>query len=199
MRTISLINNLFLIFSLLQGSGISRNAAIPSRLPETRLEEIEVPPRPGRCERFPGSSHRSDDPVQGRQRPGSERAQRRGRRIPYLVLSRNGIPTPNSERTLHISLDNLQIPSSGLYASLEIETEHGDPDLGRDSQARIRVWDEKRFISSPADPQASQSVDFTVTFQRLFEHQGKENSYADRLLPLPGEFIGCQREASANF
>ena len=56
---------------------------------------------------------------------------------------------------------------------LEIETEHGDPDLGRDSQARIRVWDEKRFISSPADPQASQSVDFTVTFQRLFEHQEK--------------------------
>ena len=173
MRTISLINNLFLIFSLLQSSEIPQNAANPSSLPETRPEELESRPALDTVsvslEAATGATilFKADN-GQEVNAPNEE-----DRRIPYLVLNRNGVPTPDFERTLHISLDNLQVPSSGLYAELEIKTEHGDPDLRRDSKNRIRVWEEKRFISSPADSQASQSVDFTVAFQRLFTYQEK--------------------------
>jgi hypothetical protein len=95
------------------------------------------------------------------------------RRIPHLVLNRNGVLTPGFERTLLLSLDHLAVPRSGLYAHLVIETEHSDPDQGKANAEKIQVWDETKFVAYPSVPGGSSTLDFTITFQRLLDRKDR--------------------------
>ncbi|HEY3474807.1 MAG TPA: hypothetical protein VGK56_09375, partial [Anaerolineales bacterium] len=96
-----------------------------------------------------------------------------GRKIPHLVLKRNGVLTPGYERTLLVLLDNLVVPPGGLYARLTLETQHSDPDLGRGHKNRISVWEEMRFLPSSGDPAQLESVNFNIVFEHFFKRQGK--------------------------
>ena len=89
--------------------------------------------------------------------------------IPHLVLRRNGVPTPGFERTLKVSVGNLAVPSSGIYVQLVVETQHGDPDLDRKRNVRIRVRKETRFIPYEALTQQGVQVQFSVTFDPVTE------------------------------
>jgi hypothetical protein len=89
--------------------------------------------------------------------------------IPHLVLRRNGVPTPGFERTLLVSVGNLSIPRSGMYVQLIMETQHGDPDLDRRNNIKIRVWKENRFIPYNALTQQGVNIQFKVTFDPITE------------------------------
>jgi hypothetical protein len=89
------------------------------------------------------------------------------RRIPHLVLNRNGALTPSFERTLLLSLQHLTVPPSGLFVRLIIETQHSDPDLGRKDTNKIRLWEETRFVPYSPESQQSTLVNFDITFQGL--------------------------------
>jgi hypothetical protein len=173
MHTILLINNLFLIFSLLQSSGGPRAARVDVVAPAAIAESAET--SPSLAGMTVSLKAATDATILFKAENGQEIAvsQTEGQKIPYLVLNRNGVPTPHFERTLNLSLGNLQVPSSGLYASLKIETQHSDPDLGQKNSDKISVWSEKRFISRSTDSQAPQSIDFKVTFPEALDHQGK--------------------------
>ena len=90
-----------------------------------------------------------------------------GRQIPHLILNRNGVLTPGSERTLVLSLEHLTVPPAGLYVRLVIETQHSDPDLGRKNTNKIRLWEETRFVPYSPESQQSTPVNFDLTFQGL--------------------------------
>lgn len=94
-----------------------------------------------------------------------------GRKIPHLVLNRNGVLTPGFERTLLLSLENLTVPKSGLYAHLVIETQHSNPDLGRKNTNKIRLWEDTKFIPYSAETQQSVSVDFKIAFQEFIRRE----------------------------
>src|SRR6187455_2070747 len=143
MRTIFILNNLFLIFSLLQSNGNPGAAKVDSSAPAAHLEQVKN--APSLTSMTISLKAATDATILYKAGNGKEvnAPQEEGRNIPYLVLNRNGVPTPNFERTLHITVDNVQVPTSGLYASLEIETQHSDPDLDRSSKDKIRVWEEK--------------------------------------------------------
>jgi hypothetical protein len=96
-----------------------------------------------------------------------------GRKIPHLVLNRNGVLTPGFERTLLLSLENLAVPKSGLYARLVIETQHSNPDLGRKNTNKIRLWEDTKFIPYSAEPQKLVSVDFKIAFQGFLKQEQK--------------------------
>jgi hypothetical protein len=173
MRTISLINTLFLIFSLLQSPENPRITEADSSIPPARSEFVETSPSlAGMTVSLKAATNAT---ILFKAENGQETIapQEAGQKIPYLVLNRNGVLTPGFERTLDLSLGNLQVPSSGLYASLEIETQHSDPDLGQDSTDKILVWNEKRLIRPSPNSQAPQTIDFKVTFPRIFENQGQ--------------------------
>jgi len=90
-----------------------------------------------------------------------------GRKIPHLILNRNGVLTPGSERTLLLSLEHLTVPPSGLYVRLIVETQHSDPDLGRKNTNKLRLWEETRFVPYSPESQQSIPVNFELTFQGL--------------------------------
>lgn len=105
--------------------------------------------------------------------------------IPHLVLKRNGVPTPGFERTLQVSIRDLAIPSTGVYVQILIETQHGDPDMDRKRNVRIRVWKETRFI--PYDQLAGHGmeVQFNVTFDPMMELQ-------DKTVKTPTDYYRCR-------
>jgi hypothetical protein len=92
------------------------------------------------------------------------------RRIPHLVLKRNGVLTPGFERTLLVSLNHLSIPRSGLFLDLTIESQHGDPDLDGKKSDKIEIWHETRFVPYASDE--VQPVDFTITFGQAASPEG---------------------------
>jgi hypothetical protein len=173
MRTISLINSLFLIFSLLQSTGNPATAKVDNYNAAARPESVESSPALAGMSVSLTAATNATILFKAENGQESTAPQQEGRKIPYLVLSRNGAPTPRAERSLHISLDNLQVPPSGLYAALEIETQHNDPDRGEKNTGKIIVWKEKRFVSQSADPQMARTVDFQLTFPPMIEYQGK--------------------------
>lgn len=104
--------------------------------------------------------------------------------IPHLVLKRNGVPTPGFERTLKVSIEDLVVPATGMYVQLLVETQHGDPDMDRKRNVRIRVWKETRFI--PYD-ELEQEIDvpFNVTFDPMIEWQ-------DETIKTPTDYYRCR-------
>ncbi len=79
------------------------------------------------------------------------------RDIPHLVLFRNGELTAPAERTLNVTISNLTVPAAGITVTLNLETQHGDPDLGGGERTTITVWQETRRING------NQSTDQTPT------------------------------------
>ncbi len=173
MHTILWINNLFLIISLLGSNGNPRSAGV--NLPAKADKPVSMEASPSLAGMAISLKAATDTTILFKAKNGQETNApgKAGQKIPYLVLSRNGVLTPGFERTLELSLGNLQVPASGLYASLEIKTQHSDPDLGRGNENKIRVWNEKRFIAPTGDSQSPQSIDFKVTFPQIFEYQRK--------------------------
>ena len=60
--------------------------------------------------------------------------------LSHLVLHRNGTLTDPDERTLIVEVSGIELPPTGVTVTLEIETQHGDPDLGGGSSNRIPAW-----------------------------------------------------------
>jgi hypothetical protein len=105
--------------------------------------------------------------------------------IPHLVLNRNGVATPGYERTLHVSVENLSVPASGMYVQLILETQHGDPDLERQRNVRIRVWKEMSFVPSNALTHRGVDVSFDVTFSPVTELPHKK-------IRTPTDYYRCR-------
>lgn len=105
----------------------------------------------------------------GQERPNEIKADAPDNEIPHLVLFRNGVPTPGFERTLLVSVDNLVVPPSGMYVQLVVETQHGDPDLDRRNNVRIRVRKEVRYVSHNRHSEQGASVQFKITFDPATE------------------------------
>jgi hypothetical protein len=87
------------------------------------------------------------------------------RKIPHLVLKRNGVLTPGFERTLLVSVNHLSIPKDGLFVDLTIETQHDDPNLSRGKSNKIEIWHGIRFVPYTSD--SVQSADFQITFNQI--------------------------------
>ncbi len=85
--------------------------------------------------------------------------------LPHLVLFRNSNLTAPVERTLIISVSNLEVPSPGVMVSLAIETQHGDPDQDNIDGSRIPVLHASKWISNP---ESVTQTGVTVTFVHEF-------------------------------
>jgi len=68
--------------------------------------------------------------------------------LPHLVLHRNGRLTGPQERTLIVEISGIEVPPAGVTVTLEIETQHGDPDPGDGYDERIPVWRESQRIAN---------------------------------------------------
>ena len=60
--------------------------------------------------------------------------------LPHLVLYRNGTLTPAEERTLVLELSGLEVSTAGVTVTLEIETQHRNPDFAGQAGPRLSVW-----------------------------------------------------------
>ncbi|MGD8599482.1 MAG: hypothetical protein PVJ26_20890 [Anaerolineae bacterium] len=70
------------------------------------------------------------------------------RDLPHLVLRRNGVLADPGERTLSLEVTGIEVPPSGVTITLNVETQHGDPDVDDDSPPRIPVWRESQRIAN---------------------------------------------------
>ena len=68
--------------------------------------------------------------------------------LPYLVLYRNGALTAPAERTLVVQVTDIEVPPAGVTVTLNLETQHGDPDLASGSPQQIPIWHESRRIDN---------------------------------------------------
>jgi hypothetical protein len=68
--------------------------------------------------------------------------------LPHLVLFRNGALTDPGERTLILEVSGIEVPPAGVTVTLEVETQHSDPDLGDDSSTGIPVWRESQWMAN---------------------------------------------------
>ncbi len=99
--------------------------------------------------------------------------------LPHLVLSRNGELTEPSERTLIIEIGNLAVPPAGVTVTLNIETQHGDPDRAGDQAARIAVWNVSTRL------EGEDSAD-SLFLEHLFEGQSFQDG---GLLTTPTDYF----------
>ena len=171
MRTFLLLNNLILIFALLQSNG---NSARVSARPASELSAAKFAPESRSLAVRLKSATDARITFRTEHNEKMNIPEPEGKRIPHLVLNRNGVPTPGFERTLIVSLENIVVPVSGTYAQLTIETQHGDPDLGGGKANRIQVWEETKFVPYYGESDQLTTIDFQVAFQRTFKHLGQE-------------------------
>ena len=83
--------------------------------------------------------------------------------LPYLVLYRNHSLTDPVERTLIAEVTGIQGPPEGVTVTLEISTQHGNPD-GHSGEG-ISVWrDSQRIAGSTVSTPISATVVFTHEF-----------------------------------
>jgi len=100
--------------------------------------------------------------------------------IPHLVLYRNGEPTPPEERTLIFELSDLPQLTDVVTLTIDIETQHPDPNLGSGSQAAIPVYRESYRID-PAHLSAG-SIVLTHTFDAVLNTDM-------RSIPTPTDYL----------
>lgn len=163
MRTLLLLNHLFLTFAVLASTSnpvtqTSGKAVTHNGSPDAVLPGVAVTLKSAANTTI---LFKAENGKQVTTSPSQ------GRRIPHLVLNRNGALTPSFERTLLLSLEHLTVPPSGLFVRLIIETQHSDPDLGRKDTNKIRLWEETRFVPYSPESQQSTLVNFDITFQGL--------------------------------
>lgn len=85
--------------------------------------------------------------------------------LPHLVLYRDGALTDPPERTLMVEVTGIEVPPGGVTVTLQIETQHGDPDLGDGSRDRIPVWHVSQSITNTL---GVTQTDVTAVFVREF-------------------------------
>jgi hypothetical protein len=85
--------------------------------------------------------------------------------LPHLVLHRNGALTGAVERTLIVEITGIEVVPPGVTVTLQVETQHGDPDLGDNLGQRISVWRESQWIANPSD---SSRTGVTAVFAHEF-------------------------------
>jgi hypothetical protein len=202
MRTFLFLNNLILILALLQSSG--NPAASASAKSELEADPVEARAEPRRLAVSVASATETTITFQTERNEKVKSPEPGEQQIPHLVLKRNGVPTPGFERTLLVSLENIDVPVGGAYAQLVIETQHGDPDLGGGKTNRMRVYEETKFIPYSAGSNAPVSADFRVVFQRTFQHFQKEIrtptdyfNYRIRLTDSDGDILKEFRDETA--
>jgi hypothetical protein len=112
--------------------------------------------------------------------------------IPHLVLYRNGELTSPAERTLDVTLSNLEVPAGGITVTMRLETQHGDPDPGGGDCPRISVWQESRRIDNNlgdsqamADTPLSEASLAEASFHIEF---GQSSTSAQGIIPTPTDF-----------
>lgn len=88
------------------------------------------------------------------------------RELPHLVLFRNGALTSPDERTLIVQISGIEVPPAGVTVTLELETQHKNPDAGNDPSQRISVWRASRWMAN--------TVGVTRTGTAVFVHQFAE-------------------------
>jgi hypothetical protein len=169
MRTILLLNNLFLIFAILGSTDKANSATIVKAMSQEAYADSASPSLTVTLKTATNAT------ILFKAENGKEvnAPAPQVRKIPHLVLNRNGVLTPSFERTLLLSLDNLVVPKSGLYAHLIIETQHSDPDLGRKNRKRVQLWNETKFIPYSGNAQQLVSVGFNIVVQGLLKRQQK--------------------------
>ena len=85
--------------------------------------------------------------------------------LPHLVLYRNGVLANPDEHTLIVEVTGIEVPPTGVTVTLELETQHGNPDLGGEFTERIPVWRESRWITNTLGlTQTGITVAFTHEF-----------------------------------
>lgn len=89
--------------------------------------------------------------------------------IPHLVLFQNGSLTDPIQRSLTLTISGIEVPTEGVTVTLEVETQHGDPDLGGNTNQRISVWHESKWIDNHSE---NKKRDVTV----IFSHEFSETS-----------------------
>ena len=194
MRPFLLVNNLFIICILLQNTSYSAikdsthpgDEPTPAKAAPVSLEMVL------NLENATGANITFE--VQGSKEVTTGEAETR--KIPHLVLNRNGMPTPGYERTIILSLGNLIVPPGGVYANLVIETQHGNPDLSGRTKTPMQVLNETRFIPFQGETQKSTSLELRIVFQRTFQYQKREIrtptdyfSYNLRLVDAKGNLL----------
>jgi hypothetical protein len=68
--------------------------------------------------------------------------------LPHLVLTRNGALSAPAERTLIVQVSGVVVPPTGAMVTLELATQHGDPDPGDHQDQRIAVWRESQQLAN---------------------------------------------------
>jgi hypothetical protein len=86
--------------------------------------------------------------------------------LPHLVLYRNSALTDPDERTLIVEVTGIKVPPAGVTVTLEVKTQHGDPDLGGGPSNRIPVWREARWITNTL---GTTQMDVTAVFTQEFD------------------------------
>ena len=169
MRTILLLNNLFLIFAILGSTDKANSATIVKAMSQEAYADSASPSLTVTLKTATNAT------ILFKAENGKEvnAPAPQVRKIPHLVLNRNGVLTPSFERTLLLSLDNLVVPKSGLYAHLIIETQHSDPDLGRKNRKRVQLLNETKFIPYSGEAQQLVSVGFNIVVQGFLKRQQK--------------------------
>ena len=74
--------------------------------------------------------------------------------------TQNGALTDPDERTLIVELIGIQVPPMGVTVTLDVVTQHADPDAGGDPNEGIPVWHASRWITNT---QAGTTAVFTQT------------------------------------
>jgi len=102
--------------------------------------------------------------------------------LPHLVLYRNGTLTAPAERTLIVEVTGIEVPPPGVTVTLQVETQHGDPDLRDGSDNRIPVWRESQWIANTSD---STQTGVTAVFALEFDEATlSDDRHAHRLLSV---------------
>lgn len=194
MRTFLFLNNLILILALLQSSGNYATSA--SAKSELEADSLEALAAPRRLAVSLTSATETTIKFQTERNEKVKSPEPEEQEIPHLVLNRNGVPTPGFERTLVVSLENIDVPVGGAYAQLVIESQHGDPDLGGGKANRIQLYEDTKFIPYKGESAPPAWVDFQVVFQRTFQHFQKETrtptdyfNYRIRLTDSDGDIL----------
>ena len=112
-----------------------------------------------------------------------ERMSPQTRQLPHLVLYRNGVLTAPRERTLIVDVEGIVTPPAGVTVTLEVTTQHVDPDVGADSSETILVrHDSRRIVNdhSSAQPQVTQ----------IFAYEFTETAASDdKTIPTPTDYF----------
>ncbi|MBN2390704.1 MAG: hypothetical protein JXR84_08275 [Anaerolineae bacterium] len=64
------------------------------------------------------------------------------------MLTRNGALSDPAERTLIVQVGGIAVPPVGVTVTLELATQHGDPDPGDHQDQRIAVWRESQWVAN---------------------------------------------------